>query len=99
MGKKTSAGKDRKRVKQATELVAAAIGGDAPTCDALLRAGADVAAQDAQGNHALGAAACGGHAAVVARLLAAARRSSEECHRHVAAVARRSYGHEDVLDR
>ena len=69
--RKKGAGKERRGTKLAQDLVKAAFGGDLDELRALLASGADVAAQDAQGNHALGAAACAGHAPLIDALLEA----------------------------
>lgn len=53
----------------AAALVNAALTGDVGELTRLLDGGASCAAQDPAGNHALGAACCAGHAAVVAEVL------------------------------
>ena len=52
-----------------TQIVQAALQGKRDTVVALLDGGLAVDATDAAGNHALGAACCGGHHALVATLI------------------------------
>ncbi|KAJ1638890.1 ankyrin repeat-containing domain protein [Pavlovales sp. CCMP2436] len=72
MGALFSSSSSAANPRGADELVAAGLAGDLTILVRLLNDGCSVAAQDASGNHALGAACCGGHAEVVAEILSRA---------------------------
>ena len=66
-------GKAKAKVPSAKDigaLIQAALSGETKNVLAMLKSGIAIETQDAQGNHALGAACCGGHLELVEQLLA-----------------------------
>lgn len=87
------------------ELVATALAGDVVKLRALLDGGTSCAAQDAAGNHALGAACCGGHAECAAEVIARAEAAGSlqallELRNHIGTTPlwlAAGYGHVELL--
>lgn len=96
------ANKAKKKPPSSTEintLVQACLAGETANALAILKRGAPVDAQDSAGNHALGAASCGGHVELVKKLLDAD--APLELKNQIGTTPlwlAAGYGHEGVLD-
>eukprot|EP01048_Picozoa_sp_COSAG05_P030949 COSAG05_NODE_11028_length_534_cov_0.951724_1_plen_92_part_01 len=69
MPKKGKAKDKAPSAKDIGNLIQAALSGETKNVLAMVKAGTPVEIQDAQGNHALGAACCGGHIELVKALV------------------------------